>query len=208
MNQNQKIDFSTLKKEYANYDSFREKLILQSRVVLKASKKLIYSVHKSNKSESESEFIEAKKEFKKLCDILSKNEDLKNEGSFSEACQEYTEGVLYYDFVFGLKLRSCEEIGVTQDDYLLAVADLTGELVRRAVSLVIKGKKDDVYDIYDFVEYVYKELLDFDFRNGNLRKKFDSIRWNLNKLEDILYDLEIKNGKITLKAPNESDKSD
>ena len=43
--------------------------------------------------------------------------------------------------------------------------------------------------IKNFVEDVYGEFLKFDLRNGQLRKKSDSIKWNLKKLEEILYDL-------------------
>jgi hypothetical protein len=38
-------------------------------------------------------------------------------------------------------------------------------------------------------------MLDFDFRSGELRKKSDAIKWNLKKIEDILYDLKLQ-GKI------------
>jgi hypothetical protein len=32
----------------------------------------------------------------------------------------------------------------------------------------------------------------FDLRNGELRKKFDEIKWNLKKIEDIAYDIKMK----------------
>ncbi|MBT7927970.1 hypothetical protein HN695_06565, partial [Candidatus Woesearchaeota archaeon] len=31
-----------------------------------------------------------------------------------------------------------------------------------------------------------------DLRNGELRKKSDAIKWNLKKIEDILYDISMK----------------
>jgi predicted translin family RNA/ssDNA-binding protein len=74
----------------------------------------------------------------------------------------------------------------------LGICDLTGELTRRAVSLVTKGKGKEVLVIKNFVEDIYGEFLKFDLRNGNLRKKYDSIKWNLKKLEEIMYDLSKK----------------
>ena len=33
-----------------------------------------------------------------------------------------------------------------------------------------------------FTEQIYKEFLEFNFRNSELRRKSDSIKWNLKKL--------------------------
>jgi predicted translin family RNA/ssDNA-binding protein len=183
------IDLKNIQRDFENYDSLREDLIKQSRILLKSSKKLIYSVHKGNKNECDKNLKEVENIFKKLNLLLKKNSKLEFEGSYSEACQEMVEGILYYDYVYSGSLR---KLNVSSEDYLMGVADLTGELVRRVVSFVIKGKFDEVYEINDFVQNLYKQLLNFNFRNGNLRKKFDSIRWNLNKIEDVLYDLEVR----------------
>eukprot|EP00898_Chlorokybus_atmophyticus_P003410 jgi/Chlat1/406/Chrsp10S01531 len=34
-------------------------------------------------------------------------------------------------------------------------------------------------------------MLSFDFRNTPLRKKYDSLKYNLNKLESLMYDLSL-----------------
>ena len=187
-----KLNLSSFKKDYESYDGKREKLIKQARVVLKAAKQLGYSVHRSNKSEC-SKYVKAlDKEYISLLKIKEGHVRLQFEGSLNEAAEEYAEGMLYFDYVFGTKLRTFEELKVSQDNYIGAIADLTGELGRRTVQLAIKKKYDEVYAIQEFVGSVFKEMLSFNFRNGNLRKKSDSIKWNLNKIEDIIYDIEIK----------------
>lgn len=187
-----KLDLSNFKKEYESYDGKREKLIKQARVVLKAAKELGYAVHRSNKNECSKYKTALKKEYESLLKIVSGDAKLQFEGSLNEAAEEYAEGMLYYDFAFEGKLRNFEELKVSQDHYIGALADLTGELGRRCVQLAIKKKYDEVYAIQEFVSSVFKEMLSFNFRNGNLRKKSDSIKWNLNKIEDIIYDIEIK----------------
>lgn len=190
-----KLNLSDFKREYESYDGKREKLIKQSRVVLKAAKELGYCVHRSNKSECSKYVIALQKEYNALLKIKEGNVKLQFEGSFNEACEEYAENILYFDFVFGEKLRSYEELKVSQDNYIGSLADLTGELGRRCVHLAIKKKYSEIYLIQEFVSSIFKEMLSFNFRNGTLRKKSDSIKWNLNKIEDIIYDIELKGKK-------------
>ncbi|KUF98883.1 NAD(H) kinase 1 [Phytophthora nicotianae] len=43
---------------------------------------------------------------------------------------------------------------------------------------------DEVKRCKDMVEAISGELIQFDFRNGPLRRKFDSVKYNLRKLEE------------------------
>ena len=71
------------------------------------------------------------------------------------------------------------------------LADLTGELGRKAVHDAIKKDFNSVLKIRLLVEEIYGEFLKFDLRNGELRKKSDAIKWNLNKLEDLVLSLNL-----------------
>ena len=57
---------------------------------------------------------------------------------------------------------------------------------------VIQKNTGAVYIIKELVAEIYEEFLKLNLRNGELRKKSDSIKWNLNKLEDIIYQLELR----------------
>lgn len=179
-----KIDLLDLRKEYESYDAYREAVIIQSRAVLKAAKQQIYALHAGNAIKPV-----LAKEFKVLQKKITAHEKLRFEGSYSEACQEYAEAELYADYVAKKNFRTAEELQITPEDYLAAIADLTGELVRKAVHETIKERYDSVYDIHEFVSYIYAQFLKFSFRNSALRKKSDTIKWNLHKLEDIVYDI-------------------
>jgi len=75
------------------------------------------------------------------------------------------------------------------------LCDLTGELGRKAVHDVIKKNFSEAVIIKDIVDEIYGEFLKFNLRNSELRKKSDQIKWNLKKLEDIVFELKIK-GRI------------
>ena len=108
------------------------------------------------------------------------------------ALQEYVEALCYYEFVRSSKILTRDDLRVDTEDYLMGLCDLTGELTRRMVFKTIEKNFDEVIKIKDLVEEIYGEFLKFDLRNGELRKKSDSIKWNLKKIEDVLYDINMK----------------
>ena len=65
-------------------------------------------------------------------------------------------------------------------------------MVRKAVFLAGKGEVKKVGEIKDAVDHIYGELLDFDFRDNEIRRKVDSVKYDLRKLEDLVLDLKLK----------------
>ena len=55
-----------------------------------------------------------------------------------------------------------------------------------------KGEVEKVVTIKELIDEIYGEMIGFDLRNSDLRRKFDSIKYNLKKLEDLVLDLRIK----------------
>ena len=184
--------FKELKKKLDSYDKKREELIKKARDLLKISKQTIYSIHRGNSEEAFANKKKAEKIKKELDKIANFDKKLSFEGSYSDACQEYAEAIFYYDYVKDEKIPTPKELKINHEDYLMGLCDLTGELTRRAVRLATKKKSKEVEKIKVFVEEIFGEFLKFNLRNGHLRKKFDSIKWNLKKLEEIMYDVKVK----------------
>ena len=186
-----KQDFKKIRESIGKYDSDREILIKKARDVLKLSKQLIYSIHRKDLKESDKLVNELKQEKEKLDKIASSHQQLFHEGSYSEAMHEYVEALSYYGFIKSKKLPAISSLKVNEEDYLMGICDLTGELTRKAVTIAHKEDKE-VEKIKEFVEELFGEFLKFDLRNGELRKKSDSIKWNLKKLEEVMYDIKKK----------------
>lgn len=183
------INFNKLQKEFSDYDTQRENLIKKSRDVLKLSKLLIYAVHRDELDNAAKLLKEIEKEKKALDKIATHSDKMLFEGSYKIALQEYAEAVLYYNFVISGKLV---ELDISAEHYVLGLADLPGELNRRAVFLAGKGKVEEVGKIRDAVDSVYGELLKFDFRDNEIRRKVDAVKYELRKLEDLMLDLKLK----------------
>ena len=183
------VNFTRLQKEIKEYDALREDVIKKSRDVLKLSKLVIYAVHRDEISNASKLVTEMKKEKKVMDTIAAKKKKLRFEGSYKVAVQEYVEAVLYYTFV---KTGKLIDITVDANHFIGGLADLPGELVRKAVYLAGKGKVKEVVEIKDAVDEIYGKLLTFDLRENELRKKVDGVKYDLRKLEDLVLDLKLK----------------
>ncbi len=183
-----KKSFEKIRKELENFDSRREDTIINSRDIIRLSKQIIYSVHR-NDLDSASKLI---KEIKIKIKLLDKTKNY-DTGISSVAFQEYVEAIVFFEYAKNSSIPSSEDLDVGVEEYLGGLADLTGELGRKAVHDAIRKDFDSCLKIKEIVEEIHGEFLKFDFRNGELRKKSDAIKWNLNKLEDLVLSLKVNN---------------
>ena len=183
------INLTKLQNELKEYDEQRELLIKKSRDVLKLSKLIIYAVHRDEMEQAVKLIKEIEQERKELEKIALHDAKMAYEGSYKIAIQEYVEAILYYEFVKSGKLP---DLKVLAEHFILGLSDLPGELVRRAVYLAGKGEVEKVKKIRDEVDAIYGEMLKFDFRDNEIRRKVDSIKYELRKLEDLVLDLKLK----------------
>ena len=187
-----KKSFAAMRREIEQFDSLREDLIKTSRDLLKLSKATIYNIHRHNISESSKQLKKAKTIINKMNSFIKKNTALVSVGAYSEALEEYVEAACYYNFIKNSKLPTAKELGVNTVVYIQGVCDLVGELVRKAINSSINGDFKTALKIRDFVSDIYGELMMFDFRNSPVRRKFDSIKYGLDKLENLILELKLK----------------
>jgi translin len=185
-------DFTEMADEYSRADSVREELIKLGRDIIKASKQIIYNTHRNDMQKAEAKVEEIKKLMVKFDETAKKNEELLYSGTYRSTVQEYVEAVAYFNFIKNRKIPSRKELGVHSEPYLLGMCDLTGELVRNAIISATAERYDEAKAIHEVVEKIFNSMMQFDFRNSELRKKFDSIKYDLKKLEDLMLQLKLK----------------
>ena len=183
-----KKEFGKIRHEMHNLDLKREAIIQTSREIITISKQIIYAAQRNDLDEAASAIKKIKDKVKKLRKVNISTDTNIN----SVAFQEYVEAVAFYEFVKNKKIPTKASLGVNAEDYLSGLCDLTGELVRKAVYDVIHKKFDEASKIKELVHDIYGEFLKLHLRNGELRKKSDSIKWNLKKLEEVMYDISMK----------------
>ena len=176
--------FDAMRKELKVFAQKREEVISRSREMIQLSKRIIYSVQRHDSS------AQLVTQLKKAKSALPK--DAFDTGMQSVALQEYVEALTLFALVEKGKLPTAKELNVPVHEYLMGLCDLTGELVRMAVNAAIRKQFQDVERWHHITAELYGEFLKLDLRNGELRKKSDQIKWNLQKLEGLMYDLKSK----------------
>ena len=185
-----KKDFAEIRKTMDKIEVKRESIIRNSREIIGLSKQIIYALQRDDVKSAEKLVKDINAKIEKLRDIKI---DFSIDTNISNvAFQEYVEALCFYDFIRFGKLPSHKTLKVSSEDYLMGICDLTGELCRKAIFEVIHKRFREAEKIKEIVNEIYGEFLKFNLRNGELRKKSDSIKWNLKKLEEIMYDVSIK----------------
>ena len=183
-----KNEFNKIRKELNSSDKKREEIIQLSREIINISKQIIYAAQRNDLKTASSAIKNIKAKIKKLKKINIVTDTNIN----SVAFQEYVEAIAFYEFVKNKRIPTKTSLNVSAEDYLAGLCDLTGELVRKAIYDVIYKKFDEAAQIKELVHDIYGEFLKLHLRNGELRKKSDSIKWNLKKLEEVMYDISMK----------------
>lgn len=182
--------FQNMRKEMERQDKLREHVIQTSRSILKNSKKAIYAGHRNDLEQATKLLDQAKKTITKLRKEI-RGKDIST-GAFNDALEEYAEAKCYLHYLNTGNVPPPKKVGVDNNTYLAALSDLTGELVRKAINSSVKGDNQTALDIKDVVESIYAELMLFDWRNSPIRRKFDAIKYNLEKLEDLALKIKFK----------------
>lgn len=183
-----------LKGRLDEYDQKREEVIKQCRDAQKASKQAIYSVHRKEQKKSEQQIAKAAQVLTALLPIIEQEPSLRF-GSYSNACEEYAEAVLFCAWMFRpgrpLLSRSDEALKLISDEeYLGGLVDFTGEVGRYAVVMATGRQKAVVQDC-SFVSTLIRQHVEF---AKGLRMKGDklvALRTNCKKLQTLLYELTI-----------------
>jgi translin len=179
-------EFARIKKALEESYAAYEEVLKQVREILKLSKKIIYAVHRKGDASEDVKEITAK--VKSLRKIV-KPECL---SQLKIAEQEYVEALCLYEFVKSGTIPDAKALGVLDAHYLLGLCDLSGELARLGINAAIDDDPKTALKVRSFVEELYDELMQFDFANGELRKKFDGIKYDLKRLEEVALQIKVK----------------
>ena len=81
-------------------------------------------------------------------------------------------------------------------EYMLGVADLTGELMRMAIISVSKGDLDQPYKICAFMRIIYEAFVSYGNVSRELPRKLSTLKQSLQKVETACYTLQVRGSEI------------
>lgn len=96
------------------------------------------------------------------------------------------------------------------EDYLSGIIQVSNELARFTVNCVTHGDYDRPLKISNFLNDLNTGFRLLNLKNDNLRKRFDSLKYDMKKVEEVVYDLSIrglvgKSGEDPKEEPKKSD---
>jgi predicted translin family RNA/ssDNA-binding protein len=92
-----------------------------------------------------------------------------------------------------VNLKDRDAFHITIEEYLQSLITLIEELARLAINSVTLGDYKRPLQISKFVKDLHAGFQILNLKNDSLRKRSDSIKYNVKKIEDVVYDLSLRN---------------
>lgn len=90
------------------------------------------------------------------------------------------------------------QVMVTPTDYILGIADLTGELMRKCINNLAIGDVSSCYQTCNFVRKIYIAFLGYTsvVHNNEVNKKIITLKHSLTKMENACYTIKVRGSEI------------
>lgn len=98
----------------------------------------------------------------------------------------------YVAETLGLKVNQAEGFHLDIEDYLLGILQLTSELSRFATNSVTFGDYGRPLIISKFIASINAGFRLLNLKNDGLRKRFDGLKYDVQKIEEVVYDVSIR----------------
>ncbi|KAL8140633.1 hypothetical protein V2J09_006654 [Rumex salicifolius] len=87
--------------------------------------------------------------------------------------------------------------GLDTEDYLVGICFMSNELPRYVVNQVTSGDYDCPRKVLNFLTDLHAAFRMLNLRNDFLRKKFDGMKYDLKRVEEVYYDVKIRGLAVT-----------
>ncbi|KAI0336092.1 Translin [Cubamyces sp. BRFM 1775] len=220
--------FESFRQELDDHNDRRERLIKSSRDITNLSKKLIFLLHRTvTEDESQSDdhtlglraaarakgkLAEIQTLFANMRDELAGDRFWRYQRNVSPGLQEYIEALSFAHYLEHRSLISYDQVQTTLtdregnvyfplplEDYLLGLADLTGELMRFAIAAIPRrGGRQKASDVCSFVRACKADFEGLTPYFKELRKKQSVTSQSLEKIEDATYAVVVRTSEFDI----------
>ena len=168
-----------IEEEVKYREKVRQEIQASMRRTIRLSKQGILLIHEGNLERAKELIKEAGNILSALREEAEKNPEILHMGIVESAYQEYAEACIFLKLVEDGSFIDPKDIGVPSIPYVLGLADTIGELRRRALDSIRRGKPKLAEECLRIMETIYSELEGIDeayFLIHGLRRKCDEAR--------------------------------
>lgn len=204
----------------SRYDK-HERIVKSSRDVTIQSKRVIFLLHRCSEKDTSSDTLKEageklqgiKKQFKSIAQELENEDSFQFIRAYSPGLQEFVEAYSFWYFLKHASLVSFEEVCqelvfereeeekvtlvVPPVEYILGIADLTGELMRLAINCVGKGRLDTPVNVCKLLRSIHNAFITFGNSAKGMSKKIEVMTASLKKVENTCYTIHVRGSEIS-----------
>ncbi|VDB99332.1 unnamed protein product [Peniophora sp. CBMAI 1063] len=213
--------FQSFRDQLDEHNDRRERIIKASRDITALSKKVVFLLHRQMTLPDPDPNTAAAAARPKLAEIqrmlaalkpdLQGDRFWRYQGNVSPGLQEYIEALSFAHYLDTRSLLTFQDVQqsltnddgqffpLTLSDYLLGLSDLTGELMRFAISAISRrGGRQTAADVCSFVRAVKADFERYSPGVRDLGKKQRVTAQSLVKIEDAAYAIAVRSSEFDL----------
>lgn len=158
--------------------------------------------------------------FKDIANELNGQDAYQFHRAYRAGLEEYVEALTFHEYLQNGEMQDCtklesaltyhttptdsteqsitRKVMVTPTDYILGIADLTGELMRKCINNLAIGDISSCYQTCNFVRKIYVAFLGYTsvaFSN-EMNKKIFTLKQSLTKMENACYTIKVRGSEI------------
>lgn len=181
-----------LRKDMLSYALKRREIISKTGDALHYAKRAIFAIHRDDIKEAEIKLKEAESILLELNKKFKNDSRLIGEGSYKAGLEEYVEATLFYQFLTIGKIGRIKSFPISSEIYVAGLCDVPGELQRYAIKSATANDIVMVKKCAEAATEIIGELIEFNL-TSYLRTKFDQAKSSVQRLEQVVYEMSLKN---------------
>ncbi|MBI2037848.1 MAG: hypothetical protein HYT15_02865 [Candidatus Magasanikbacteria bacterium] len=183
--------FNEVRQELLGYAAKRQEVIKESSQAQFLSKKAIFAMQRDDAGEAQQLLSQAEKIIVDLNIKHKKEPGIFEEGSYKAALEEFVEASLFNRYLQKKTIGKLPKIKIDTDIFVGGLCDVPGELLRYAIKSATEKKFEEVKRCRAAADEIIGELVDMNLTGYN-RQKFDQAKQALHKLEQVLYEVSLR----------------
>lgn len=186
-------EISSMQEESLASDELRDMIFRQTRTVFKNSTQILFLIRTGRglDANSNTQFDENRSIIASLL-LATQSDVLSREGRLNHAIERFTEVRLMKHFFENGTLCGPASLDNPDDEVFIgALLGFAQELSRYVVGRACDNDVNSIYLCKAIVTQIQGKMLEFDLRNGNLRRKYDGLKYVTKSIETNLYELSL-----------------
>jgi translin len=173
-----------IRKDFANKDETREKVLPLCREVIRHSSTAIRAVHRQEFEPADRLLKSARKLLREAEQAVAGYSELRHTGFFHDAQKEFAEASITLALITERKVPTPDKLNVSFTAYLNGLGEACGELRRYLLDSIRRDDLSRVEELLMAMDDIYNILVTMDFPDaitGGLRRTTDMVRGILER---------------------------